>query len=285
MNMHGLDERVAIVVGATSGIGVAIAERFADEGATVVVAGRRQDAGQQIAERLGGESQFVRTDAAVEADVEALMTRVIERYGRIDVVVNCAGDGGANELITGMDLDRLDDTISVHLKGALAAMKYAAPSMIARGSGSIINISSIGGSIAGWTGLGYSMVKAAVIQATRCVAIELGEAGVRVNSISPGPIPTGIFAKAAGMDPGAADQTGVALAPLFADALTEHQSIPGVGTPDDIAGAAAWLASDASRWVTGHNLVVDGGISAGRPIVVSKREREQMGAAMARASS
>jgi NAD(P)-dependent dehydrogenase (short-subunit alcohol dehydrogenase family) len=277
---RALDDTVAVVVGATSGIGAAIARRFGDEGATVVVAGRREVQGEQIAAQLPGESLFVRTDVAREADVQALVARTLERFGRIDVMVNSAGEGGVVEPITSIDLDRLDQTLAVHLKGTLAGMKYAAAPMIEQGSGSIVNISSLGGRIAGWTALGYSAAKAAVTHVTRCVAIELGEAGVRVNVISPGPIPTGIFAKATGMDADAADQTGNSLAPLFAQALVDHQPIRGAGTPDDVAAAAVWLASDASRFVTGHEIPVDGGISAGRPIAVARRERAQLAAAM-----
>lgn len=279
--MGSLEERVAVVVGATSGLGASIAGALADEGAAVVLAGRREAEGVELANGLAGKAEFVRTDVEREQDVAALVARTLERFGRIDVIVNCAGEGGAVEGVTTVDLERLDHTILVHLKGVLAGMKYAAPPMIEQGSGSIINISSIGGRIGGWTALGYSAAKAAVTQVTRCAAIELGEAGVRANSISPGPIPTGIFAKAAGMDASGADRSAAALEPLFADVLQSHQSIPRAGRPDDVAAAAVWLAGDGSRFVTGHDLVVDGGISAGRPAWVSKAEREQMGAALA----
>jgi NAD(P)-dependent dehydrogenase (short-subunit alcohol dehydrogenase family) len=264
--MNTLNDRVAVVVGATSGIGAATSALFAAEGARVVIAGRRRAQGQEVAERLDSEAFFVQTDVTQEQQVEALVAQVLVRCGRLDVMVNCAGEGGAAETVTTVDLDGLDRTLAVHLKGVLAGMKHAAPQMIAQRSGSIINISSIGGRIAGWTALGYSAAKAAVTQVTRCAAVELGQAGVRANSISPGPIPTGIFGKTAGMDAGTADQTAAhTLTSLFADALQDHQPMRGVASPDDIAAAALWLASDGSRFVTGHDLIVDGGISAGRP--------------------
>lgn len=279
-----LEDHVAIVVGATSGIGSRIAVRFAENGASVVVAGRRVPEGTQLAERLAGKAEFVAADVSRESDVDALMSHTLGRFGRIDVLVNCAGEGGAVEEVATVDLDNLDHSLAVHLNGVLAGMKYAAPSMVARGSGSIINVASIGGRIGGWTAIGYSAAKAAILQVTRSAAVELGESGVRVNSLSPGPIPTGIFAKAAGVDASTADQGASVLEPLFAQALEQWQPLRRVGTPDDVASAALFLAGPDSSFVTGHDLVVDGGISAGRPAAVSRGERALMGAALAAAA-
>jgi NAD(P)-dependent dehydrogenase (short-subunit alcohol dehydrogenase family) len=273
-----LDGKVAIITGGTSGIGARTAELFAAEGATVVVAGRRQEEGEALAAKIGGE--FVRTDVSVEDDVRALVLRTAERHGRLDALVNSAGDPGPGGSVTDVDFDRFRGTLDVHLGGTLLAMKYAAKVMTGQGYGSIVNIASIGGSIAGWTGLGYSAAKAAVIHLTRSVAVELGEQGIRVNSISPGPILTGILGKAAGMDPAEADRTALALEPAFVTALAAHQPIRRAGVPEDIASAALWLASDASRFVTGHDLVVDGGISAGRPSSVQRAERAQIAEAL-----
>jgi NAD(P)-dependent dehydrogenase (short-subunit alcohol dehydrogenase family) len=156
-------------------------------------------------------------------------------------------------------------------------MKHAAPVMTAQGSGSMINVASIGGQVAGWTFLDYSAAKAAVIQLTRCVAVELAEHGVRVNSVSPGPILTGIFAKGAGVDPATADRTAANLEPVFRDRLQAWQPIPRAGLPEDVAGTLLWLASDASAFVTGQNLAVDGGITAGRPSAVAAADRTAMG--------
>ncbi|MEU6427791.1 SDR family oxidoreductase [Microbispora sp. NPDC046973] len=277
--MGTLDGKIAIITGATSGIGARTAGLFAAEGANVVIAGRRKDEGEALAERLGGG--FVRTDVAVEADVEALVAHAVERYGRLDVLVNSAGDPGPGGSIADVDLTAFEQTFAVHLGGVLSGMKHAARVMLRQGSGSIVNIASTTGRLAGWSGLGYSAAKAAVIHLTRGAAVELGEKGIRVNSISPGPILTGIFAKGAGMDPAEADRTAVRLGEAFAAALENYQPIHRPGTPDDVAQAALWLASDASAFVNGHDLVVDGGISAGRPASVALAERAGLAKAFA----
>jgi NAD(P)-dependent dehydrogenase (short-subunit alcohol dehydrogenase family) len=140
--------------------------------------------------------------------------------------------------------------------------------MARAGGGSIINTASINGTRAGMTGVAYSTAKAAVIHLTRCAAVELGEVGVRVNSLSPGPIATGIFAKGFGLDDADADTTGAALA-----AITRGwQPLRRQGTTEDVARVALFLASDASAFVTGHDLVVDGGTLAGRPAAVMRAE-------------
>jgi NAD(P)-dependent dehydrogenase (short-subunit alcohol dehydrogenase family) len=269
MIMGVLDGRVAVITGGTSGIGARTAELFAEEGATTVIAGRRAAQGEALAARLGSKVAFVRADVAVEADVEALISGTAERHGRVDCVVNCAGEGGSPGGIATMDLGQLQRTLAIHLGGTAAAMKHAAPVMTAQRSGSIINIASIGGHIAGWTFLDYSAAKAAVIQLTRSVAAELGEYGVRVNSISPGPILTGIFGKGAGLEPAQADQDAARLEPVFRARLRGYQPVPRAGVPADVAPAALWLASDASSFVTGQDLAIDGGILAGRPPAAS----------------
>ena len=267
--MGVLDGKVAVITGGTSGIGARTAELFACEGARVVIAGRRVAEGEAQAAKLGPKAEFVCADVSAEADVKALITGTAGRHGRLDCLVNCAGVGGTPGGIAALDLDRLQSTLAIHLAGTAAGMKYAAPVMAAQRSGSIINIASIGGHIAGWTFLDYSAAKAAVIQLTRCVAAELGQCGVRVNSISPGPILTGIFGKGAGLDPARADLDAARLEPVFRARLEPYQPIGRAGTPADVAAAALWLASDASSFVTGQDLAVDGGILAGRPPAAS----------------
>jgi len=277
--MSALDEKVAVITGATSGIGARTAALFAAEGADVVIAGRRRELGEKLAEELG--ASFFATDVTVESDVEALVAHAIERFGRLDVMVNNAGAAGGAGGIADVDLERFEQTFALHVGGVLLGMKYAARAMLERKAGSIINIASINGSLAGWTGLDYSSAKAAVIHLTRCAAVELGEHDICVNSISPGPILTGIFGKGAGMDPAAADDTAAALEPAFLEALESHQPIRRAGLSDYVAPAALWLASDASSFVTGQNLAVDGGISAGRPASVAIAERATLAKAFA----
>jgi NAD(P)-dependent dehydrogenase (short-subunit alcohol dehydrogenase family) len=225
--------------------------------------------GDVQAAKLGSRAKFVRADVSSEADVAALITGAAERHGRLDCLVNCAGEGGTPGGIATLDLGRLQRTLAIHLGGVVAGMKYAAPVMAAQRSGSIINVASIGGHIAGWTFLDYSAAKAAVIQLTRSVAAELGEHGVRVNSVSPGPILTGIFGKGAGLEPAQADQDAARLEPVFRARLEAYQPIGRAGVPADVAAAMLWLASDASSFVTGQDLAIDGGILAGRPPAAS----------------
>ncbi len=275
--MGALDAKVAVIVGGTSGIGAATARLFATEGAAVVVAGRREEPGKKLAVELGPDARFVCTDVAVESDVASLMAQTEESFGRIDCVVNSAGEGGSPGGIASVDLARLRRTWDVHVAGVVAAMKHVAPIMTAQGSGSIVNVASVGGQLAGWTALDYSAAKAAVLQLTRSAAIELAQHRVRANSISPGPILTGIFAKGAGLDPNEADRTAAALGPVFNDRLEMWQPIRRTGVPNDVAEVALWLASDRSGFVTGQNLNVDGGITAGRPAAASAADRAAIG--------
>jgi NAD(P)-dependent dehydrogenase (short-subunit alcohol dehydrogenase family) len=182
--------------------------------------------------------------------------------------------------VTSADVEAFLGTLRLHVGGALVAMKYAGAAMVEQGRGSIVNVASIGGQLAGWTSPDYSAAKAAVIHLTRAAAVELAPAGVRVNSISPGPTLTGIFAKAAGADHETADAEATVLEPVFADRLREWQPLPRIAYPADIAPAALWLASDASAFVTGQNLAVDGGITAGRPAAAAQADRAAMAAAL-----
>lgn len=274
--MGVLDGKVAVIVGGTSGIGARTAKAFIEDGARVVIAGRREEQGEKLAAELGAEASFVRGDVTIETDVAAVMAHALGRFGRLDCLFNCAGEGGSPGGVATVDLGRLQRTMVVHVGGAAAAMKHAAPVMAAQGSGSIINVASIGGQLAGWSLFDYSAAKAAVLQLTRSAAVELAESGVRVNSLSPGPVVTGIFAKAAGLDPGEADRNAAVLEPVFAARLEMWQPIRRVAKPSDVAPAAVWLASDASAFVTGQDLAVDGGISAGRPATASTADRAEM---------
>jgi NAD(P)-dependent dehydrogenase (short-subunit alcohol dehydrogenase family) len=257
--MGMLEGKVAIVTGGTSGIGARTAERFVAEGARVVIAGRRREEGEALAQSLAPQARFVRTDVAREAEVEALIAQATTEFGRLDCLFNNAGTPGRLTGIADVDMAHFDSIMAVHVRGVVLGMKHAAPVMSRQGSGSIINTGSVGGLRAGTSPHIYAAAKAAVIHLTRCVAVELAEKGVRVNSISPGAIVTGIFAKGAGLPDAISD----ASAERLKDRFVLAQPLRRAGLPEDVADAAVYLASDAARFVTGHDLVVDGGQIAG----------------------
>lgn len=255
--MGQLDGKVAIVTGATSGIGERIAEVFIAEGARVVAAARRAEEGRLLAERHGEALSFIRTDVANEADVEAMVNHAVKTFGRLDCLVNNAGVGSPMVGVASLSAADFARIFAINVRGAMLGMKYAAPVMARLGGGSIISIASGAGVRGGASGHIYSASKAALIHLSRCVAAEVGEYGVRLNTISPGVIVTGIFAKSAGLDGAAADRATEVISDLFSNL----QPIRRAGQPSDIANAAVWLASDAASFVTGHDLTVDGGIT------------------------
>lgn len=274
--MKTLEGKVAVITGSTSGIGARTAELFVAEGARVVIAGRREEKGRQMARALGDAASFIRTDVTRESDVEAMIAHAVQTFGRLDCLINNAGIGSGYQDIDKVDLGRFDAAIAVHVRGPLAAMKYAVPIMASQGSGSIINVASVNGVRAGLGGHYYSAAKAALIHLTRCVAVEVGEKGIRLNTISPGPIATGAFRKGGGTDPPEADNAiEIANAAIADVVLPRYQPLQRVGSMDDIAQAALFLASDASRFVSGVDLLVDGGMSAGWPIGAVREDRRR----------
>lgn len=255
-----LDGKIAIVTGGTSGIGARTVEIFVAEGARVAIAGRTVEKGERLAEALGDAAIFVETDVAQEADIEALVARTVAHFGRLDCLFNNAGIPGPNEPIAHISWEGYARTMNVNVGGVLMGMKHAARVMKRQGSGSIINNASIAGLSTGYGDHLYSASKAAVIHVTRTAAMELGERGIRVNSISPGAILTPVFGKAMGLSTRDADATVDKLDALF----RARQPIPRSGLPDDIAHAAVFLASDEAGFVNGHDLTVDGGMTGGR---------------------
>jgi NAD(P)-dependent dehydrogenase (short-subunit alcohol dehydrogenase family) len=197
----------------------------------------------------------------VEAQMQALIALAVDKFGRIDCLFNNAGGPAQTGGIEGLDVGRFDAAMATLVRSVMLGMKHAAPHMKKQGSGSIINNGSIAGHLGGYsTSLVYGAAKAAVIHLTKCVAMELGEAGIRVNSISPGAIATGIFGKALGLSIEAAEKTPEVMREVYKTA----QPIPRAGLPEDIAHAAVFLASDESSFINGHDLVVDGAITGGR---------------------
>jgi NAD(P)-dependent dehydrogenase (short-subunit alcohol dehydrogenase family) len=254
-----LDGKIAVVTGGTSGIGRRVVERFRAEGAEVLFTGRRADLGRDIAKSTG--ATFLQADAGREDDAERTIKATLDRHGRLDILMNNAGAPAPGGRIEALDLDAFDQAIGVHVRGAMAHIKHAAPAMRAQGAGSVINVGSVAGHRTGYSSsLIYAVAKAAVIHLTRCAAMELGEDGVRVNSISPGGIATGIFAKSLGMETSKAEGT----VEKVKTALASLQAVPRAGLPDDIAAAATYLASDEASFVNGEDIVIDGGLIWGR---------------------
>jgi NAD(P)-dependent dehydrogenase (short-subunit alcohol dehydrogenase family) len=254
--MDALKGKIAIVTGGTSGIGEGIAKAFVSERAKVVIVGRREEEGCALEKQLG--VRFVRADVANEADVKAMVDRTLEWFGRLDCLVNNAGIPSPMVSITEIDVATIDQVLAVNVKGVLLGIKHAAPAMLAQQSGSIVNVSSMAGHRGGISGHIYTASKGAVSALTRSAAAELGERGVRVNTISPGAIVTGIFGKNAGLEGSKADQ----VAGVVKEAFAKIQPIPRAGMPEDIARAAVFLASDGSGFINGQDIVIDGGHTA-----------------------
>ena len=261
--------KVAIVTGGASGIGRGIVERFVAEGARVVIADVEDDRGEALAAALGPDACFRRTDVSDPEQVGSLVAAAVEKFGGLHVMVNNAGISTTmHPRFFDDDLADFHRVMAVNVLGVMAGTRDAARHMAAHGGGSIINISSIGGIQAGGGVMTYRASKAAVIQFTKCAAIELAHYEVRVNTIAPGNIPTPLVAKSAtNMDPEQLERFQAKIRQTMRD----DRPLKREGTPEDVAEAALYFATDRSRYVTGTVLPVDGGTVAGKPIR-SKRE-------------
>ena len=253
--MGKLDGKVAVITGAASGMGAATAQLFASEGARVLVTDMNEAKGQDVAERLGPNGEFKRVDVSREEDIAAAVDQVRSVWGRLDVMFNNAGFGGARGPIESISEADFDLTVDVLLKGVFFGMKHAAPIMKQQGFGSIISTASVAGLQAGESPHLYTATKAAVIHLTKSVALELGQQGIRVNAICPGVVAT----------PLAHGPLDEERRKKFRARFGRHQPIGRVGEAEDIAQAALFLASDDSTFITGTAMVVDGGAYAGRP--------------------
>jgi NAD(P)-dependent dehydrogenase (short-subunit alcohol dehydrogenase family) len=255
--MGRLGGKVAVITGGANGIGRDTALRFLDEGARVVVADLNVAGAEAVlkvaAEKGQGDAiRFVRTDVAREGDVEAMVRCAVDAFGRLDCVFNNAGIGGAFGPIAETRVEEWDYTLAVLLRSVFLGMKHGARAMKAQGQGgSIISTSSIAGFAAGAGAHCYSAAKAAIINLTRSVAVELAPHRIRVNAIAPGPLLTDLFHKG---NPAAAEQ-----------AILEKQPWPDAGRGTDVAGVALFLASSDAGFITGETIVVDGGLLARGP--------------------
>ena len=261
MGKGSLEGKIAVVTGGAGGIGEAIVRLFTSEGAKVTVADIEDERGLKIARSLTKEKTlFIHTDVTKEEDIRNVIRSTIDRWGHLDILCNNAGIVGAAGSIDDVSIEAFDRTIAVNLRGVFLGIKHAAPVMRRQGAGSIINTASTAAVSAGFGNHIYSACKAGIVQMTRTVSTELGEAGVRVNCISPGYIPTPMSGIARNLTRDEAE----AKLPIVEEAYRNTQPLPGPIMPKDVAYAALFLASDASRFITGHNLMVDGGVTTGR---------------------
>jgi len=256
--MRRLDGKVALITGGASGIGEATARLFKSEGASVVITDIQDQRGERLASEI--DAKYIHVDVSSEKDVQSVIDYAVKQYGRLDCVFNNAGIAGAVARLDEETVDMFDRTMAVNLRGVFLGTKYAARAMRKQGTGSIINTSSTAAIRTGYGNHIYSASKAGVLQFTKSVAMELGESGIRVNCVLPGFIPTPMIAMARGVPVEEADSK----LPVINEAFKTTQPLRRSGSPDDIAKAVLWLASDDSSFVTGHALVVDGGVTGGR---------------------
>jgi dehydrogenase/reductase SDR family protein 4 len=241
-----LKDKVAIVTGASRGIGKAIAEVFAREGAKVVICGRKQETLEPVARAIGSAVKPIACHVGRPDQIESMVESVEREFGRVDILVNNAGTNIAQGSCLEMNEGQFDKMVEINLKSAFCLMNRVAPGMCSRGSGSIVNIASASGLRPQFHSMLYSMTKAALIMMTQSYALELGPKGVRVNAIAPGLIQTALseyYWK---------DEQ------RFSE-LTTRQPIQRIGKPAEVAEVALLLASDRGSYVTGQTVVVDGG--------------------------
>jgi len=257
--MNRLDGKVAVITGGCSGIGLATVERFVAEGARVLLADVQEGPGQAIAARLGQAARFQRCDVTREADVAATMAAAAEAWGRLDIVFNNAGAGGARKPIDEISGEEWDATQALLLRSVALGIRHAATHMKANGGGAIVNTASIAGLQAGYSPIAYAVAKAGVIHLSKVAAAELARYRIRVNAICPGYILTNIFTASSGIEGDAAQRVKDALAGM----APRVQPVAEAGCAKHIADACVFLASEEAAFVTGTHLVVDGGLTIG----------------------
>ncbi len=239
-----MEPRLAVITGASKGIGEACARRFAREGARVVLADLADTPGQALATELG--AIYVHCDVGHKPDVDALIARTLAAHGRIDVLVNNAGIFKAADFLDVTEAD-FDAVIRVNVKGSFLVGQAVAREMVKTGGGSIVNMSSVNGTLAIPTIASYNVSKGGINQLTRVMALALADRGVRVNAVAPGTIATELAAKA------------VLTSEEAKAKIMMRTPMKRLGEPSEIADVVAWLASDAASYVTGEIVTVDGG--------------------------
>jgi NAD(P)-dependent dehydrogenase (short-subunit alcohol dehydrogenase family) len=256
--MSRLNNKVAVITGGCSGIGLATVELFVAEGARVLIADIQDAKGAEIATRLGEPVRYQHCDVTEEAQIEAAMQAAVTHFGQLDIVFNNAGAGGTRARIEEMTGELWDRTHALLLRSVALGIRHAVTHMKERG-GAIVNTSSVSALEAGAAPLAYSTMKAGVLHLSSLAAAELSRYNIRVNAICPGFMLTDIFASSMGMSDNAAAMANAGLRAISPHA--QPLAIP--GTPDHIAKACLYLASDDAAFVTGTSLVVDGGLTIG----------------------
>ena len=249
--MDRMENKVALVTGGGSGIGRAAAQLFVREGAKVVIADINAEGGEetlQIIREAGGEASFVRTDVSKADDVEALINKIIEIYGHLDCAYNNAGILGDIVSVADHNEEAWDHTIETNLKGTWLCMKHQIPQMLRQGNGAIVNTTATAGIKGGSPHRSaYAASKAGIVSLSKCAAMEYAEYGLRINVICPSHTRTPML------------QQFFELRPELEAAFIAQAPMGRIATPEEVAEGALWLCSDASSFVTGHVLAVDGG--------------------------
>ena len=248
-----MSDQVVLITGALTGIGRAAAIIFAQEGARIVVSGRRDKEGQALVaelQRLGAEAIFVRTDVRKDEDVRNLVDQTVKRFGRLDVAVNNAGTEGTPGPVTEQTAETYATTFDTNVLGTLLSMKNELRVMLAQGSGSIVNVSSAYGSIGAAGASVYVASKHAIEGLTKSAALEVAGTGVRVNVVAPGTTDTGMLTRFTSTDENKA-------------ALVSTVPVKRLATSEEIAHVIAFVASENASYMTGSSIPVDGGMIAG----------------------
>jgi NAD(P)-dependent dehydrogenase (short-subunit alcohol dehydrogenase family) len=243
---------VVLITGALTGIGRATALAFAREGARLVISGRSDEEGEKLSAKLrtlGAEAEFVRSDVHHDDDMRDLVAKTVARFGRLDVAVNCAGTEGKPGPVTEQTAETYAATFDTNVLGTLLSMKHEMRVMLAQGSGSIVNVSSTYGHTGAVGASIYSASKHAVEGLTKSAALEAAASGVRVNTVAPGPIETGMLNRFTGTEERKAS-------------LAAKVPLKRTGRPEEVAQTIMFLASDKASFITGASYLVDGGKSA-----------------------
>jgi NAD(P)-dependent dehydrogenase (short-subunit alcohol dehydrogenase family) len=242
--------KVVLITGGNAGIGRAAALEFANQGAKVVVSGRREKEGLEVIdelEALGGEAIFIKTDVSKESDVKAMIEQTLATFGRLDCAFNNAGIVQAPTPLPDQTEETYDQIMDINVKGVWLSLKHEIPAMLKTGGGAIVNNSSVGGLVGFATAPVYVASKHAIIGLTKSVALEYATQHVRVNAVAPGTIETRMFRD---------------FAPEVRQMLESAHPMGRIGQPEEIASAVVWLCSDGASFVTGQTVPIDGGYTA-----------------------